>query len=217
MWQERIADPFGEPERLTVADAFLLHAEMDLLSTVTEYGADARRFAAMAMEGGVRVASDDTWGDVFSRVLTERVEPYLGLDRATILDEYPAVMSALARPKASDPRVSERFELYICGVELANGFGIDIQPQVANGMVYLSSAALLGGGVVYALDADTGKLRWSFDTVIDPVGNRLRSWEFIDVFPVRWAGPDFSVESRDPLEEELEVAHHGFRAVTQAS
>jgi phage tail-like protein len=54
-------------------------------------------------------------------------------------------------------------------------------------------------------------------TVIDPVGTRLRSWEFIDVFPVRWRGPDFSVESRDPLEEELEVAHHGFRAVTQAS
>lgn len=54
-------------------------------------------------------------------------------------------------------------------------------------------------------------------TVIDATGNRLRSWEFIDVFPVRWQGPDFSVESRDPLEEELEVAHHGFRAVTQAS
>jgi phage tail-like protein len=54
-------------------------------------------------------------------------------------------------------------------------------------------------------------------TVIDPVGARLRSWEFIDVFPVRWAGPDFSVASTDPLEEELEVTHHGFRAVTQAS
>ena len=54
-------------------------------------------------------------------------------------------------------------------------------------------------------------------TVIDPAGTRLRSWEFIDVFPVRWRGPDLAVESTDPLEEELEVAHHGFRAVTQAS
>jgi phage tail-like protein len=54
-------------------------------------------------------------------------------------------------------------------------------------------------------------------TVIDATGNRLRSWEFIDVFPVRWRGPDFSVETEDPLEEELEVTHHGFRAVTQAS
>jgi outer membrane protein assembly factor BamB len=59
------------------------------------------------------------------------------------------------------------------GGELASGFGIDIQPQVANGKVYLSSAALLGGGVVYALDAKTGRTLWSFDSVIDPVGKKI--------------------------------------------
>ena len=59
------------------------------------------------------------------------------------------------------------------GGELAAGFGIDIQPQVANGKVYLSSAALLGGGVVYALDATTGRTLWSFDSVIDPVGRKI--------------------------------------------
>ncbi len=59
------------------------------------------------------------------------------------------------------------------GGELASGFGIDIQPQVANGVVYLSSAALLDGGVVYALDAKTGKMLWSFDTVTDPVGKKI--------------------------------------------
>jgi outer membrane protein assembly factor BamB len=59
------------------------------------------------------------------------------------------------------------------GGELASGFGIDIQPQVANGSVYLASAALLGGGYVYALDEDTGKTRWSFDTVTDPVGAKI--------------------------------------------
>jgi outer membrane protein assembly factor BamB len=59
------------------------------------------------------------------------------------------------------------------GGELASGFGIDIQPQVVNGTVYLSSAALLGGGVVYALDASTGKMRWSFDSVIDPQGKKI--------------------------------------------
>jgi len=52
-------------------------------------------------------------------------------------------------------------------------------------------------------------------TALDHVGTRLRAWELIDVFPVRWKGPDFSVESRDPLEEELEITHHGFRAKTQ--
>jgi phage tail-like protein len=54
-------------------------------------------------------------------------------------------------------------------------------------------------------------------TALDAAGNRLRAWEFIDVFPVRWKGPDFTIGSIDPLEEELEVAHHGFRAKTQAA
>ncbi len=52
-------------------------------------------------------------------------------------------------------------------------------------------------------------------TAIDATGGRLRSWEFEDVFPVRWQGPDFDAGSNDPLEEELEVAHHGFRSKTQ--
>jgi lysyl-tRNA synthetase class 2 len=53
----------------------------------------------------------------------EKVEPRLGNGRITILDRYPASEAALARRAADDPRVSERFELYACGVELANGFG----------------------------------------------------------------------------------------------
>ena len=76
-----------------------------------------------AAAAGIRVADDDTWGDIFSRILVERVEPHLGKGRPVILDEYPAELAALARPKPSDPRVAERFELYACGVELANAFG----------------------------------------------------------------------------------------------
>ena len=72
---------------------------------------------------GIRLADDDSWSDIFSRVLVERIEPQLGNGRATILTEYPRVEAALARAKPGDPRVAERFELYVCGVELANGFG----------------------------------------------------------------------------------------------
>ena len=71
----------------------------------------------------VRIADDDTWSDIFSKVLVEHVEPNLGQDRLTVLFEYPSPEAALARTKAGDPRVAERFEVYACGVELANGFG----------------------------------------------------------------------------------------------
>ncbi|MCE8472791.1 EF-P lysine aminoacylase GenX, partial [Rhodovulum sulfidophilum] len=67
--------------------------------------------------------ADDGWSDIFSRVLVERVEPHLGRGRITVLDRYPAAEAALARTCADDPREAERFELYACGVELANGFG----------------------------------------------------------------------------------------------
>jgi lysyl-tRNA synthetase class 2 len=122
-YRERAADPFAAPERLTVAEAFTRHAGIDLLAVLPGEGVDRAGFAAAAQAAGVRTATDDSWGDIFSRVLVERVEPHLGLGRATILDEYPAVMSALARPKPADPRFAQRFELYVCGVELANGFG----------------------------------------------------------------------------------------------
>jgi lysyl-tRNA synthetase class 2 len=114
-------DPFAVPERLTVADAFVRYAGIDLMAVLPP--AEPSRFATAAQAAGIRTAADDTWGDIFSRVLVERIEPQLGRERATVLYEYPAVQSPLARPKASDPRLAERFELYACGVELANGFG----------------------------------------------------------------------------------------------
>ncbi|MDR3506457.1 MAG: EF-P lysine aminoacylase EpmA [Caulobacteraceae bacterium] len=117
-------DPFAEPRRVTLAEAFDGYAGIDLLATVQADGATDREGLASAVKGaGIRVAQDDTWADVFSRVLVERIEPRLGDGRATILCEYPIAEAALARPKPSDPRVAERFELYACGVELANAFG----------------------------------------------------------------------------------------------
>ncbi len=120
----RDADPFAEPERLTVAEAFSRHAGIDLLATIGRDGSTDRELLHRALVGaGLRTASDDTWADLFSRVMVERVEPRLGEGRATILYEYPTAEAALARPSPRDPRVAERFELYACGVELANAFG----------------------------------------------------------------------------------------------
>jgi elongation factor P--(R)-beta-lysine ligase len=116
------ADPFAEPELLTVAAAFDGFAGIDLLATLAD-GRPDRGALAAAAQGKVRITEDDTWSDIFSKVLVEHVEPKLGQGRLTVLFEYPAPEAALARAKPSDPRVAERFEVYACGVELANGFG----------------------------------------------------------------------------------------------
>ncbi|MCA0425170.1 MAG: EF-P lysine aminoacylase GenX, partial [Proteobacteria bacterium] len=122
-WKERGADLFAEPERLTLADAFLRHCDVDLP------GADRGTLAKAARRLGVHVAADDTWSDLFSRLLGEKIEPHLGFGRATILYEYPASEAALARRKPGDAAVAERFELYVCGVELANCFGELTDPE----------------------------------------------------------------------------------------
>ena len=129
-FRDRTCDPFAPFERLSVAEAFQRHAGIDLLATI---GADGETDAGALRRGldaaGVRSAPDDTWSDMLSRVLVERVEPNLGNGRITVLDRYPAAEAALARRVADDARVAERFELYACGVELANGFGELTNPQ----------------------------------------------------------------------------------------
>lgn len=119
----KAVDPFADPERVSLAEAFDRFAGIDLLATVAADGAtDRDALADAAREAGIRVADDDVWADVFSRVLVEKVEPHLGEGRATILCEYPTPEAALARVKPGAPKVAERFELYACGVELANAF-----------------------------------------------------------------------------------------------
>jgi lysyl-tRNA synthetase class 2 len=123
-FRDREADPFAEPERLTVAEAFARWSGIDLLASVRRDGTpDRDRLHGMVTAANIRTAPDDTWSDLFSRVLVERIEPRLGQGRATVLYEYPAPEAALARRSPRDSRVCERFELYCCGVELANAFG----------------------------------------------------------------------------------------------
>ncbi len=119
VWRDREAEAFEEPEILTVCEAFGRHANIDLAALL----GDRDGLARAAARDGVSVAADDTWSDLFSKILCEKVEHRLGRGRATILTDYPVSEAALARPKPDDPRFAERFELYVCGVEIANGFG----------------------------------------------------------------------------------------------
>jgi elongation factor P--(R)-beta-lysine ligase len=123
-WRGRDCDPFAPFERLSVADACARYAGVDLLATINPDGTVDAGALRDAMESvGLRVSWGDTWSDMLSKMLVERVEPRLGLGRPTVLDRYPAAEAALARRVPGDARVAERFELYACGVELANGFG----------------------------------------------------------------------------------------------
>ncbi|CAN1508124.1 COG2269 Truncated, possibly inactive, lysyl-tRNA synthetase (class II) [Rhabdaerophilaceae bacterium] len=109
----------AQPERISVAEAFQRHAGIDLVACLDQrdcLDSEARRI-------GIRSTPDDGWSDLFSRILSEKIEPSLGVGRATILDRYPVSEAALARACPDDPRFAERFEVYVCGVELANAFG----------------------------------------------------------------------------------------------
>lgn len=120
---ERRCDPSARARRLTVAEAFERFCGIDLLATVPDpLDPDATLLAAEARRIGLFVSERDRWEDVFFRIMLDRIEPHLGDGEPTILCEYPISMAALSRPSTRDPRVAERFELYVCGLELANAF-----------------------------------------------------------------------------------------------
>lgn len=118
------ADPRGHcdlslpAERLTVREAFLRHAGIDLAEHRGQ-----RELSQALDELGLAHDTDDSWDDLFFRIFLEKVEAQLGRGRMTFLREYPASQAALAkiRPDPEWP-VALRFEVYADGVELANAF-----------------------------------------------------------------------------------------------
>ncbi len=133
-WRERSADIAATFDTLTLDQAFTQFAGIALHETYSAHGTDRDGLAQGARAAGIKIGDDDTWADIFSRVLVEKIEPYLGMYRPEILHEYPISEAALARAVRGQPQVAERFELYCCGVELANGFGelTDAKAQRAN-------------------------------------------------------------------------------------
>jgi lysyl-tRNA synthetase class 2 len=110
-----IACDLGQFERLTVADAFTRYAGADVLGTA----GDA---AALAAQAGVTLRPGEAWEDLFFRLLLDRIEPQIGRAHPTFLTHWPAAQAALARRDPNDPRTALRFELFVCGMELANAF-----------------------------------------------------------------------------------------------
>ena len=135
-----IACDLARCETLTMAEAFARHAGADLLGTA----GDA---AALAASAGARLRAGETWEDLFFRLLLERVEPHLGRAHPTFLTHWPAAQAALARRDPANPRVALRFELFVCGIELANAFEelTDPAEQRARFAADRAARAALGG------------------------------------------------------------------------
>lgn len=120
-----VCDVFKDWEYITVADAFIKYAGIDVMATLDKDPAvlplpDALR--KQAEQKGVWCTANDSWEDIFFRIMMDKIEPFLGHNVPTVLYDYPTCLGALARRKPSDERVCERFEAYICGVELCNAF-----------------------------------------------------------------------------------------------
>jgi lysyl-tRNA synthetase class 2 len=130
-WQGQTADVMQPWQYLTVHEAFARYAQLDLAQCI---GANplapdlaAMRKACAAI--GIRIDDGDSWDDLYFRVALEKVEPQLGIGAPCILHDYPIHQAALSRPKADAPHLAERFELYACGMELANAFSELTDPE----------------------------------------------------------------------------------------
>ena len=118
-YRGKAADPFAEWQILTVADAFREYAGIELERHLEHIGPFRTAIASL----GLHTSDTDRWDDLFFRVMGEKIEPHLGMGVPTILCDYPASMASLSRKKPDDPRYAERFEMYVCGIELCNAFG----------------------------------------------------------------------------------------------
>ncbi len=155
-WRDTACDPFGPCQRLTVAEAFARHTGIDLLATAPDpRRPDPVRLAGAARAAGIQPHDEDSWEDLFFRIMLERIEPALGHGVPTVLMEYPVSLACLARAKADDPRVAERFELYVCGVELANAFS-ELTDAVAQEARFIADMDLKHAlyGERYPIDQD---------------------------------------------------------------
>jgi elongation factor P--(R)-beta-lysine ligase len=123
-WRGRTADARSPWQRISVAAAFREICGIDLLATTPDPAApDVELLAAAARQIGMAAHPGDDWEALYFRIFLERIEPLLGIGAPTILYDYPLSMAALSRRNLEDPRVAERFEVYVCGLELANAFG----------------------------------------------------------------------------------------------
>src|ERR1700722_10052378 len=156
MWRGKTADAGRRFERLTVAEAFARYTGIDILATAPDPAQpDFALLATAAQRIGIAPHPGDDWEALYFRIFLDRIEPKLGIGAPTILYDYPVSMAALSRRKPDDPRLAERFELYVCGLELANAFSELTDPQEQRARFLADQAKKQSiYGVTYPIDED---------------------------------------------------------------
>jgi elongation factor P--(R)-beta-lysine ligase len=149
------ADPFADWQIISVADAFAKYADIKLGDFLPEIEESTKAFSKAVSALGIRVGEGDRWDDLFFRVMAEKIEPFLGVGVPSIIYDYPSSMASLARRCPADPRYAERFEMYVCGIELCNAFG-ELTDPVEQRKRFHEELALKGKlyGETYPVDED---------------------------------------------------------------
>lgn len=116
-YQGKVVDLSKSFERLSVISAFKKYAGIDNLTLF-----DQQKLKDWAVKKGYQLSKEDDWETVYNLIFLKEIEPKLGFNRPTIIYDFPAQFAPLAKTSKKDPRVKERFELYIAGVELADAY-----------------------------------------------------------------------------------------------
>lgn len=116
---DRVSDAHLDWEIITVVEALKKYADVD----ISNHLCDLSHLRGEAKRIGVYVSEHDDWENALLKIIMEKVEPNIGSPAPAIIYDYPVSMAALSQPKPQDPRFAERFEVYVCGIELANAFG----------------------------------------------------------------------------------------------
>jgi lysyl-tRNA synthetase class 2 len=119
-----IKPPF---ERLKVKDAFFKFADIDIMYYYKNQNKIYEAFEKLNLS----YDKDSTFEDLFFKTMVSKIEPFLGFERPTFLYDYPYPFGVLSKRKKDDEDICERFELYVAGVEIANGYSelIDFKEQ----------------------------------------------------------------------------------------
>lgn len=137
-------------ERISVATAFEKYCGIDIDTML-----DEQKIKAAGIQRGFQVSENTTWEQMYNQFFLNDIEPHLGVDRPTIIYDFPASQASLSKKKATDPRFAERFEFYVAGIEMGNAFSelTDAQEQLKRFEIERAERQMLGK-TMYDIDMD---------------------------------------------------------------